>query len=194
MQVLGEIHVGRANRIADSRQKKGQRDDALLAVDDQRVRDGVRFVVLGQQHHGAEEVRIVRAELVQLENIVEQRRPLAAAPTVGALEIGNDVLFWPIEEWAEALQAKEQEEVWRAARALHVMGAEGRPYLWQGLENPSVHTRRICLENLTVADLRCYGDDGRRRLVTLAGDVEDVRIRERASYYLAQWRYAIPAP
>jgi hypothetical protein len=99
-----------------------------------------------------------------------------------------------VDEWAEALQAKEQGEIWQAARALHVMGAEGRPHLWQGLQSPSVHTRRICLDNLTVADLRCYGDDGRRQLVTLAGDVEDCRIRERASYYLAQWKYYIPAP
>jgi hypothetical protein len=99
-----------------------------------------------------------------------------------------------VEEWAQALQSQEQEEIWRAARALHILGAEGRPHLFRGLESPSVHTRRICLENLTVADVRCYGDDGRRRLVTLAGDVEDVRVRERASYYLAQWRYYVPAP
>jgi hypothetical protein len=99
-----------------------------------------------------------------------------------------------VEEWAQALHAKEHEEIWRAARALHILGAEGRPHLFQGLASESVHTRRICLENLTVADVRCYGDEGQRRLVALAGDVDDVRIRERASYYLAQWRRAIPAP
>jgi hypothetical protein len=93
-----------------------------------------------------------------------------------------------------ALEAKENEEIWRAARALHIMGAEGRPHLYRGLDSASTHTRRICLENLTVADVRCWGDEGRQRLVTLAGDVEDVRIRERASYYLAQWRSSIPAP
>lgn len=99
-----------------------------------------------------------------------------------------------VEEWAQALQAKEQEEIWRAARALHILGAEGRPYLYRGLESASVHTRRICLENLTVADVRCWGDEGRRRLVVLAGDEEDVRIRERANYFLTQWRYSVPAP
>lgn len=99
-----------------------------------------------------------------------------------------------IEEWAQALQAKEQEEIWRAARALHVLGAEGRPHLYHGLESPSVHTRRICLENLTVADLRCWGDEGRQRLVTLAGDPDDLRIRDVASYYLMQWKYVTPAP
>jgi hypothetical protein len=99
-----------------------------------------------------------------------------------------------VEEWAVALNAAEQEEIWRAARALHILGAEGRPHLYRGLESPSAHTRRICLENLAVSDLRCWGDEGRRRLVTLAGDMEDIRIRERASYYLTQWPYVIPAP
>jgi hypothetical protein len=98
-----------------------------------------------------------------------------------------------LEQWAEALNAKEEEEIWRAARALHILGAAGRPFLYRGLESPSVHTRRICLMVLTVADIRCYGDDGRRRLVELAGDQEDMRIRERASYYLAMWRKVVPA-
>ena len=98
-----------------------------------------------------------------------------------------------LEQWAEALNAKEEEEIWRAAQALHILGAEGRPPLYRGLESPSVHTRRICLMTLTVSDIRCYGDDGRRKLVDLAGDQEDMRIRERASYYLALWRKVVPA-
>jgi hypothetical protein len=98
-----------------------------------------------------------------------------------------------LEQWAEALNTKQEEEIWRAARALHILGAEGRPFLYRGLESPSVHTRRICLMTLTVADIRCFGDDGRRKLVELAGDQEDMRIRERASYYLALWRKVVPA-
>jgi hypothetical protein len=99
-----------------------------------------------------------------------------------------------LEQWAEALNAKEHEEIWKAARALHILGAEGRPLLYHGLESPSVHTRRICLMTLTVADIRCYGDDGRRKLVELAGDQEDMRIRDWASYYLTQWRDVVPSP
>src|SRR5262249_34324011 len=75
-----------------------------------------------------------------------------------------------VEQWAEALNAKDQDEIWRAARALHILGAEGRPFLYRGLESPSVDTRRICLMTLSVADIRCYGDDGMRRLVELSGD------------------------
>jgi hypothetical protein len=97
-----------------------------------------------------------------------------------------------LEQWAEALNAREEEEIWRAAQALHILGAAGRPHLYHGLESPFVHTRRICLMTLTVGDIRCYGDDGRRKLVDLAGDQEDMRIRERASYYLALWRKVIP--
>jgi hypothetical protein len=98
-----------------------------------------------------------------------------------------------VEQWAESLNAKEQDEIWRAARALHILGAEGRPFLYRGLESPSVDTRRICLMTLTVADIRCYGDDGMRLLVKLSGDQQDMRIRERASYYLALWRQVVPS-
>jgi hypothetical protein len=98
------------------------------------------------------------------------------------------------EQWGAALLAREEDEVWRASLALRIMGTEGRPYLIKGLQNSSPHTRRICLETLSVCDFRCYGEDGRRLLVELAGDDADVRIRERAALYLAQWNRAIPAP
>jgi hypothetical protein len=117
-----------------------------------------------------------------------ERRPQPASKVRKNLYQGRT-----IEQWAESLNAREQEEIWRAAQALHVLGAEGRPFLYRGLESPSVDTRRICLQNLTVADLRCYGAEGQRRLVDLAGDQQDIRIRERASFYLAQWRHVIPA-
>ena len=98
------------------------------------------------------------------------------------------------DEWARSLESKDLEEIWRAAQALHVLGGEGRPHLVQGLESPSPDTRRVCLENLTVPDLRAFGDHGQRLLIQLAGDHADIRIRERASYYLQEWNRTIPAP
>jgi hypothetical protein len=97
------------------------------------------------------------------------------------------------EEWARSLESKDLEEIWRAAQALHVLGGEGRPHLVRGLESASADTRRVCLENLTVPDLRAFGEHGQHLLVQLAGDHDDIRIRERASYYLQLWDRTIPA-
>ena len=82
---------------------------------------------------------------------------------------------------------------WLAARLQH-LGAQGRPFLVQGLEHPNPETRRLCLENLSVSDLRCYGDPGRQLLVRLSSDHADLRIRERASAYLRLWGQTAPAP
>jgi hypothetical protein len=98
------------------------------------------------------------------------------------------------EQWGAALGAPDENEIWRASLALRVLGAEGRPHLVKGLQSPAPNTRRICLETLSVCDFRCYGEDGRRLLVQLAGDDADVRTRERAALYLSQWSRAIPAP
>src|SRR6516162_3448779 len=62
------------------------------------MRHRISFVGLGQQDHRAQEVRIVRTELVQLEDVVEERGPLAAAPAVCALKIRDDVLARAVEE------------------------------------------------------------------------------------------------
>jgi hypothetical protein len=98
------------------------------------------------------------------------------------------------EEWGEALSDPNPEVVRTATVALRVLGAEGRPYLIQGLESNIPETRRMCLENLTVSNLRGLGDDGRKLLVRLSGDRSDLRIRERAAHYLAEWDQHIPAP
>ncbi len=98
------------------------------------------------------------------------------------------------EEWAKSLESRDLDEIWRAAQALHVLGGEGRPHLVRGLESASPDTRRVCLENLTVPDLRAFGERGQHLLVQLAGDHDDIRIRERASYYLQVWNHTIPAP
>src|SRR5438552_18544249 len=98
------------------------------------------------------------------------------------------------EQWAKYLEHADRTAILRAARALHVLGAEGRPHLVQGLDSSNPETRRICLESLTVSDLRSYGEEGKRLLVKLAGDRSDLRIRERASLYISQWNQAVPAP
>jgi hypothetical protein len=98
------------------------------------------------------------------------------------------------EQWEQVLATGDEDQIWRASLALRIMGAEGRPHLVKGLQSPAPHTRRICLETLSVCDFRCYGEEGRRLLVELAGDEADVRIRERAALYLSQWSRAIPAP
>jgi hypothetical protein len=98
------------------------------------------------------------------------------------------------EQWGQALNDKDREEVAEACRALRVMGKEGRPYLIQGLDNSNPETRRLCLESLTIADFKKMGDAGRTRLVKLAGDHDDMRIRERAAQYLRQWHGSIPSP
>jgi len=101
---------------------------------------------------------------------------------------------WTAERWAEALEHRDRESIRRAAQALKVLGAEGRPYLIAGLESSNPETRRFCLEVLTVADFRVYGEQGKQLLVKLAGDPVDLRIRERANQYILQWNQAIPAP
>ena len=98
------------------------------------------------------------------------------------------------EEWSQALSHEDLDHVRQAAMALKVLRAEGRPFLMKGLENPLPETRRLCLECLTVSDLRSYGDDGRKALVKLAGDRMDLRIRERATQYLIEWDRSLPAP
>lgn len=98
------------------------------------------------------------------------------------------------EQWAKHLEHTDRTFILHAARALHVLGAEGRPHLVQGLDSANPETRRICLEALTVADLRSYGEEGKRLLVKLAGDRFDLRIRERAGLYISQWNQTVPAP
>src|SRR5262245_32789584 len=97
------------------------------------------------------------------------------------------------EQWSQALQTTDLEKKTQAGRALHILGGEGRPFLIHGLEDPNPETRRVCLESLTVSDLRAVGDQGRQLRVKLAGDPMDIRMRERAGLYLSQWNRAAPA-
>jgi hypothetical protein len=97
------------------------------------------------------------------------------------------------EQWGQALVEGNLDQVYRASQALRVLGADGRQYLVQGLESPNPESRRLALETLTVSDMRSFGDEGRQTLVRLAGDRSDLRIRERAAYYLSQWNETIPA-
>ena len=48
------------------------------------------------------------------------------------------------EQWAKYLEHADRTAILRAARALHVLGAEGRPHLVQGLDSSNPETRRIC--------------------------------------------------
>jgi hypothetical protein len=98
------------------------------------------------------------------------------------------------DQWAEALKGSDRDEIVEACRALHVLGREGREHLLQGLDCPHCETRRLCLATLTIADFKKKGEAGRQRLVKLAGDRDDVRVRERASFLLSQWHGSIPAP
>ena len=98
------------------------------------------------------------------------------------------------EEWGQVLASEDLNMARQAAQALKILRADGRPYLVKGLESPLPETRRLCLECLTVSDLRAYGDQGRKALVKLAGDRMDLRIRERATQYLKEWDRAIPSP
>jgi hypothetical protein len=98
------------------------------------------------------------------------------------------------DQWAEALKGHDRDEIAEACRALHVLGREGRDHLVLGLDNSNAETRRLCLETLTIADFKKLGDTGRQKLVKLAGDRDDVRIRERAALLLRQWHGSIPAP
>jgi hypothetical protein len=97
-------------------------------------------------------------------------------------------------QWAQDLQGNNREQVAEACRALHVLGREGREHLFQGLDSSNVETRRLCLQTLTIADFKRLSDSGRQKLVQLAGDHDDVRIRERAAALLQQWHGSIPAP
>jgi hypothetical protein len=98
------------------------------------------------------------------------------------------------EEWGQALDDSSLDVVRQACHALTVMRGEGRPYLWKGLTSAVPETRRMCLEALSVADLRTFGHEGRATLVRLAGDRADLRIRERATRYLKEWNKTSPAP
>jgi len=98
------------------------------------------------------------------------------------------------EQWAEALEDPSLDVVRQACRALKVLRGEGRQYLMKGLESSVPETRRMCLEALSVSDLRTFGEQGREALVRLAGDRDDIRIRELATRYLKEWHQTIPAP
>jgi hypothetical protein len=98
------------------------------------------------------------------------------------------------EQWAVALEDPSLDVVRQACRALRVLGGEGRQYLLKGLESSVPETRRMCLEALSVSDLRSFGEPGRAILVKLAGDPADLRIRELATRYLKEWHQTIPAP
>lgn len=99
------------------------------------------------------------------------------------------------EQWGETLlNSNDRSMVIQASRALQVLGSEGRPYLVQALESPYPENRRVALEALSVADLRAYGEQGRRVLIKLAGDHGDFRIRERAGAYLMEWNQVAPNP
>jgi hypothetical protein len=98
------------------------------------------------------------------------------------------------EQWGKLLDSNDRDEVVEACRALHVMGRDGRAHLIRGLDSANPETRRLCLETLTIADFKKMSEAGRAKLVQLAGDRDDVRIRERATYYLGQWHGSIPAP
>jgi hypothetical protein len=97
-------------------------------------------------------------------------------------------------EWNKLLRGNKREEVAEACSALHVLHREGREYLFQGLDSTIPETRRMCLETLTIADLKKLGDPGRQKLVKLSGDRDDLRIRERAAFLIQQWHGSIPAP
>jgi hypothetical protein len=98
------------------------------------------------------------------------------------------------EQWGKELEKSNHDDVAEACRALHVLAAEGRPYLFQGLDCANCETRRLCLEHLNVGDFKRLGEAGRLKLVKLSGDRDDLRIRGRATDYLRQWNGAIPTP
>src|SRR5262249_17496344 len=110
------------------------------------------------------------------------------APAVKARYQGHTA-----EEWGEILTHEDLNRARQAALALKVLRAEGRPYLVKGLESPYPETRRLCLDCLTVSDLRSYGDQARKTLVKLAGDRMDLRIREKATQYLKEWDRTVPS-
>lgn len=124
-------------------------------------------------------------------SVTTERASLSRASGVGTATIYGGRTP---EQWAQVLNTPNREEVAEAARALKVLGTEGRPYLLQGLESSQAETRRLCLENLTVSDFKTLGEAGRQLLVKLAGDPADMRIRGRATAYLSQWNGTIPAP
>lgn len=97
-------------------------------------------------------------------------------------------------DWGKALESADRDDVIEACRALHVLGPEGRPYLFAGLDSSRAETRRLCFERLTVADFKREGEEGRRRLIKLAGDKGDIRIRERAAAFLSAWHSSLSAP
>jgi hypothetical protein len=98
------------------------------------------------------------------------------------------------DQWAKLLQSNDREQIGDACRALRVLGREGRQYLFQGLDSQNSEARRMCLECMTIADFKKMSESGRQKLVVLSGDYDDMRIRERASMLLQQWRGSIPAP
>lgn len=122
----------------------------------------------------------------------QPEQPPLRASAKGA--VANRYHGHSLEQWAEKLSDSDPKVVSRAGHALHVLGSPGRPYLIQGLESPYPETRRLCLENLSVSDLKAQGERGRETLVKLAGDIHDMRIRQKATQYLEQWNGAIPSP
>jgi hypothetical protein len=116
-------------------------------------------------------------------------KPVPPAPPVPTVYGGKTP-----EQWGQALRGSNPDDVAEACRALRVLAAEGRPFLFQGLDSTNPETRRLCLETLTLADFKHMSEPGRQKLVRLAGDREDMRIRERAALYLGQWHGSIPSP
>jgi hypothetical protein len=99
-----------------------------------------------------------------------------------------------MEQWVQGLRSPDSRQVADSCQALTVLGHEGRSQLFQGLESSHAETRRLCLEHLSISDFKKHGESGRRLLVKLAADRSDIRIRERAAGYLAQWHGTIPSP
>lgn len=96
-------------------------------------------------------------------------------------------------DWGQILVTGDRQSAQKACMALKVMGAEGRPHMLRGLDSPNPETRRLCLEQMPLADIRSFGETGKQTLIRLAGDPADIRIRERANTYLNQWSKTLPA-
>jgi hypothetical protein len=156
------------------------------------MRRGILPLLLMLAAAGCDDYRGPRLAISGKEGTAPAGRPVGGAPPAhtGPSVYGGKTAA----EWGKVLQGGNREDVAEACRALHVLHREGREYLVQGLDSPVPETRRLCLETLTIADLKKLGDAGRQKLVKLSGDRDDVRIRERAAFLLQEWRGSIPAP
>jgi hypothetical protein len=99
-----------------------------------------------------------------------------------------------VEDWGKLLDDGDPYTVARAVQALRVLGADGWSHLMKGMESSLPETRRLCLEGTSLPVFKAHGEDGRKILLKLAGDLDDIRIRQRASYYLQHWEGTAPAP